>query len=101
MHNNHEQSAMQYVEKQRLSLCMIVKNEEKFLQSCLESVKDIVDDFDKEMQAKFPNLLVDAFLKVGVPMNSQDSCFETEASERLNSGDSASRIIPYNETWGR
>ena len=65
------------------------------------AVKDIVDDFDKEMQAKFPNLLVDAFLKVGVPMNSQDSCFETEASERLNSGDSASRIIPYNETWGR
>src|SRR5204863_5400745 len=28
----------------RLSLCMIVKNEERFLRNCLESVKDIVDE---------------------------------------------------------
>jgi len=28
----------------QLSLCMIVKNEEKNLSSCLESVKDIVDE---------------------------------------------------------
>ena len=27
-----------------ISLCMIVKNEEKFIQGCLESVKSIVDD---------------------------------------------------------
>lgn len=30
--------------KPKLSLCMIVKNEEKFLPGCLESVKDIVDE---------------------------------------------------------
>src|SRR5207253_10332123 len=30
--------------KPRLSLCMIVKNEERFLRNCLESVKDIVDE---------------------------------------------------------
>jgi glycosyltransferase involved in cell wall biosynthesis len=30
--------------KQKLTLCMIVKNEEKFLRGCLESVKDIVDE---------------------------------------------------------
>ena len=28
----------------KLSLCMIVKNEEKFLAGCLESVKNIVDE---------------------------------------------------------
>ncbi|MBT2287719.1 glycosyltransferase [Paenibacillus albidus] len=31
-------------EEQRLSLCMIVKNEEKWLRVCLESVKDVVDE---------------------------------------------------------
>src|SRR3990167_5438874 len=30
--------------KQTLSLCMIVKNEEKYLEQCLNSVKDLVDE---------------------------------------------------------
>src|SRR5579871_146433 len=30
--------------KPRLSLCMIVKNEERFLRNCLESAKDVVDE---------------------------------------------------------
>lgn len=30
--------------KKTISLCMIVKNEEKFLEACLNSVKDIVDE---------------------------------------------------------
>lgn len=30
--------------KNEVSLCMIVKNEEKYLQKCLDSVKDIVDE---------------------------------------------------------
>ena len=32
------------MKKQTISLCMIVKNEEKFLPRCLESVKDYVDE---------------------------------------------------------
>jgi len=31
-------------EPQRISLCMIVKNEEKFLPGCLKTVKDLVDE---------------------------------------------------------
>src|SRR3989338_5500840 len=30
--------------KQTISLCMIVKNEEKYLEQCLNSVKDIADE---------------------------------------------------------
>lgn len=30
--------------KHRLSLSMIIKNEEKFLEGCLESVKGVVDE---------------------------------------------------------
>src|ERR1700722_16558008 len=29
-----------------ISLCMIVKNEERFLEACLESVKDVVDEIN-------------------------------------------------------
>jgi len=32
------------VKEMRLSLCMIVKNEERFLRACLESVRDVVDE---------------------------------------------------------
>jgi len=34
---------MKNSKKQTLSLCMIVKNEERFIEDCLESVKDVVD----------------------------------------------------------
>ena len=30
--------------KQTISLCMITKNEEKYLEQCLNSVKDLVDE---------------------------------------------------------
>ncbi|MCH8018826.1 glycosyltransferase family 2 protein, partial [candidate division KSB1 bacterium] len=30
--------------KPSLSLCMIVKNEEEYLQECLESIEDVVDE---------------------------------------------------------
>ncbi|MBU1876536.1 MAG: glycosyltransferase, partial [Nanoarchaeota archaeon] len=46
-----------------ISLCMIVKNEEKYLEQCLNSVKDLVDeiiivdtgstDKTKEIAARF------------------------------------------------
>ena len=32
------------MEKNPISLCMITKNEEKYLEQCLNSVKDIVDE---------------------------------------------------------
>ena len=32
------------MDKQTISLCMIVKNEEKYMEQCLNSVKDIVDE---------------------------------------------------------
>ena len=38
------ESAPQAKHKQSLSLCMIVKNEERFLRNCLESVREIVDE---------------------------------------------------------
>ena len=53
----------------KLSLCMIVKNEEKFLEQCLNSVRELVDeivivdtgstDKTKEIAAKFTNKIFD------------------------------------------
>ena len=55
--------------KQTISLCMIVKNEEKYLERCLNSVKDLVDetiivdtgstDKTKEIAKKFKAKLLD------------------------------------------
>ncbi|MBW2981264.1 tetratricopeptide repeat protein [Candidatus Woesearchaeota archaeon] len=52
-----------------ISLCMITKNEERFLKQCLDSIKDIVDeiiivdtgstDKTKEVAAKFTNKIYD------------------------------------------
>lgn len=54
---------------QTISLCMITKNEEKFLEQCLNSVKDLVDeiiivdsgstDKTREIAAKFTNKIYD------------------------------------------
>lgn len=57
------------LQKPTLSVCMIVKNEEKFLEQCLKSVKDLADeivivdtgstDQTKEIAGRFTDMIID------------------------------------------
>jgi glycosyltransferase involved in cell wall biosynthesis len=41
---HNEQLVNKKVKRPKISLCMIVKNEERYLDNCLKSVKDVVDE---------------------------------------------------------
>ena len=96
---------MKMLNKQSISLCMITKNEEKFLEQCLNSVKDIVDeiivvdtgstDKTKEIANKFKAEIYDfnwiddfsAARNESLKHATRDWILVLDADEVLSSGD--------------
>ena len=44
MGKNYSSNMQKPMQKQTISLCMIVRDEEAYLEQCLNSVKDIIDE---------------------------------------------------------